>query len=497
MPTITKLVSPIRENISLLFENPNQTVTSNFHYHNSEPVVLSTINLSATPFDKADLIIPLYTFENLENQMRFGEAIESMGVDVDDDFLRITADIINILKDPKLVAKHLKNLDDNLGKQMNSAGIEYSDKDLPEYLIAGNHHFIAGPPPKNYLPRKKGRLLDRILLEEEMRSGINEEGYTAKFVGFVDKEKANDFVADGHIFAEDEHVGNLILHGKYSHRLIFEVIRDAVETGDLDLKLRSGKKLNQKQLLEFLTKIPFQGEKDSNLWQFIMDNNFDLYRPYNPLTPPHEDFTFSSLSPLTVKSLVTCFGKELDLPNLQHYLLDSHWKQGMRAASQIKSLHPELKTASLEDLYTYHIKTLCINNEQGFSECPYTSTVEEGAKSKKYLTTEPEDFIKRKNTKPNKVGKYSSWDQFLQAPPKQAEEKLLPFEKPSTKLQKPSLFNKFTTYLESSLVNNEKSAAALRKKPPTHVHGTNHRSLFHSFVVHPEIPPHPTSRLPS
>ena len=51
--------------------------------------------------------------------------------------------------------------------------------------------------------------------------------------------------------------------------------------------------------------------------------------------------------------------------------------------------------------------------EQSFFRSFFTKDVEAAAKNKKYLTEPGHEFIKIKNTHPNPVGKYRSWDDFF------------------------------------------------------------------------------------
>lgn len=53
--------------------------------------------------------------------------------------------------------------------------IEFSEDDLPQYLIAGKCSFLPSPKPEGYHFRKKNYLLDKLLLEREMAQGINSE----------------------------------------------------------------------------------------------------------------------------------------------------------------------------------------------------------------------------------------------------------------------------------------------------------------------------------
>lgn len=295
----------------------------------------------------------------------------------DQDIIRLSNQIIKILRDPNSISKYLKPLDQEVGKKMKSIDIEFDHqrpKSLrPEFLITSRGHFIAGPAPEGYKPYKKRRALDEILLAHEMRYGINSEGVTAKFVGPVKGRDAAKFVKAGHTFGEDEQVSILSLHGKYSHRLSLEIIRQAVEMGDLNFTLDSGEQLTQIQFLEMLNVVRV-GAKDTPkdgriavLWETVIDNLRDTMVAAKYEVGQDEiklrrnllnldNYSYSAVSPFVLKSLLTCFGDELELPNLQSYLLDSHWKQVEQMKLKMieqDDRSQQLKKVPDDDFYTY------------------------------------------------------------------------------------------------------------------------------------------------
>ncbi len=290
----------------------------------------------------------------------------------DQDIIRLSNQIIKILRDPNSISKYLKPLDQEVGEKMKSIDIEF-DHQRPKSLITSRGHFIAGPAPEGYKPYKKRRSLDEILLAHEMRYGINSEGVTAKFVGPVKGRDAAKFVKAGHTFGEDEQVSILSLHGKYSHRLSLEIIRQAVEMGDLNFTLDSGEQLTQIQFLEMLNTVRVglkDAPKDTRaavLWEMVIDNLRDTMVAAKYEVGQDEiklrrnllnldNYSYSAVSPFVLKSLLTCFGDELELPNLQSYLLDSHWKQVEQM--KLKMIEQDdrsqkLKKVPDDDFYTY------------------------------------------------------------------------------------------------------------------------------------------------
>ena len=253
---------------------------------------------------------------------------------------RIIGDMINIMRDPKAIFKYLKNLDNDVGNEAAKRGITLSDNS-PQYLICGAGNFIPGPCPQGYRPLRKEKILNELLLERERQHGFNLDG-VALFAGFVDPEDADKFVKEGNLFSEDEQLGKLLLHGKYSHRLFFEIMRQAVESDDLDLHV-DGQKLSQKQLLQILisTKVNSPDGKQSS-WAAVLDSiddNIEIVREAagnrrQAILDP-DNYNFSCRSPFVLKSLITCFGKD-ELPNLTSYLLDSYYKQLIQLADRVK-----------------------------------------------------------------------------------------------------------------------------------------------------------------
>jgi len=367
-----------------------------------------------------EIEIELKSFEpkikkTIKNKLFFSSrpySSPSLGQIQQKEIARIYIEILSLLRSPERVAKHLKSLDDEIGKKI--ATLEYSQEDLPQYLIPARGYLVAGPPPENYKVRNQGRSLDEELLKREKQHGINLEG-TPKFVGFVQEELANRFVSEGHLFAEDVQVDNLLLHAKYSHRLQNEIIRNAIEAEDLNLPIgEKGEKMNYKELLTLLIKNTLQknGLPCHNLWASLFDGIMDshladheFYRTeYENRIPSKElfgvkKFLYSSRSPWVFNSLITCFGADLGLPNLQHYLLNSHWKEAAQMVEKARGLSREIDlnskaelgetTASCDagfsSLYTNCMKSLILSGYDGsIIKSPLTTSGEDAAKSKKY-----------------------------------------------------------------------------------------------------------------
>jgi hypothetical protein len=73
------------------------------------------------------------------------------------DIEKIANQLVSIIRNPILFSELLKDLDNELGNAMQENNIQFNDNDLPEFIIAGQTHYIPGPPPQNYRPKNKGR----------------------------------------------------------------------------------------------------------------------------------------------------------------------------------------------------------------------------------------------------------------------------------------------------------------------------------------------------
>ncbi len=317
--------------------------------------------------------------------------------------------IAQILEDPHRIFHYLQSLDRALGERMAAQGIGEIDN-RPQYLIAGVGNFIPGPWPENYRPLKKNKALDLELLEREQRVGLNLDG-VGKFFGFVGNDSANEFVKEGHIFTENEHSSKFLFHGKYTHRLAFEVIRQAAQSGDLDLTIGNSE-LTQKQLLNLIT---FTWGKESGLmsWGLLLD-----YSKSAEAASKHErepdgfekrmsdldprTYDFNSRSPFIFRSLITCFGGD-ELPNLSSYLLDSHYKEVAQMIYKIRGgdFERKLDEVPYEFIYTCCMDAMStgkeFNQEEITGDFPFL--VEDKIENTQRFSSKYSKEIRRKNTK--------------------------------------------------------------------------------------------------
>lgn len=236
--------------------------------------------------------------------------------------------ISTFISNPRNFMSALKELDMKLGKQLAHHDIHFTAKDLPEYLLIGMGYYLPGPPRNHHEYRHKHKLLDQLLLANEQQNGINLEGVTPIFVGIVPDATSSAFVASGHLFTEEKQVTRMPIHGSYTHRLQIYALWSAMQSGQLDLRYGNEQPLTLKQLLELMVYVRIQFNlrnriESLSFWNILLDNYGGLSQDkyYNT-----KHFNHDCRSPDCFNSLLLCFGAELGLPNLQYYLLDSHWK---------------------------------------------------------------------------------------------------------------------------------------------------------------------------
>ncbi|WP_454785969.1 hypothetical protein [Legionella sp. WA2024007413] len=376
-----------------------------------------TIQASKTPppmLKVEDLNIPEFLLDELTS----------------DEIVNIANQIISFAYDPLKVAHHLKDLDGVLGKSMQDNQILPPEHNsLPSHLIAGRGNYIPGSPPPDYQPLKKGRILDTLLLKREELRDVNKNGFIVKFIGFVSSMIADRIVSSGQLFNENKQVNRVLLHGSYTHRLLLEAFAQAVEKGDIDLNIKSGKKLNFVQLLHILVSV--KSKNGFSLWEMGLDSVEDSERSSNaPLDS--KQYSFSCRSPFVLNSLLLCFGKELGLPNLQTYLLDSHYKSAYEMVLRSKE-----KMAKAERLS--HYSKIDISNERIYERCmEYFSTMAEsygdvGGNSPftldeltmlsddRYISSMWGPSVRIKVSSPQKPGIYTDWMEFFQSKSKEKE----------------------------------------------------------------------------
>lgn len=286
--------------------------------------------------------------------------------------------LIEILRDPTLVGQFLKPLNDELETELKKNNIEFEDEDPYQYLITGSGYFLPGPPREDYMLYHKHKILDQILLKHEQVDKVNLNG-VGSFIGAVESQTADKYVSEGNIYKEDVQISTAIIHGKNTHRLQFEIIRQALAAGFIKLEVtdketKQKRNITPKELLELFinVKIKKPGAKYSitqNLWNLLIDNFMDstidgsIAKQDNKHFDP-ENYSYSSRSPYVFNSLLLCFGKEIGLKTLQHYLLDSHYKEMLQMIKNGEK--DELEKASDQAYYDYYMLQLSQGRDGSF-----------------------------------------------------------------------------------------------------------------------------------
>lgn len=388
----------------------------------------------------------------------------------EEDAANIVNQVIKITTNPRTVASLLKEVDTELGHLLEENNIKFTDNDYTPSLIEGSGHCIPGPPPKDYHLKKKRELLSTLLENREQKNEINKEG-TPKFRGFVDPEEANPFVASGHVFTEEKQVSRLLLHGSLTHRLMFDALCCAIKNGTLDLHYKDENKdvqeLTPQQLLEMLVYVNYYqrfqnkvlNKNPYSLWTLTIDTVIDTTsnrESHNPDYLNPDLYNFSCRSPFVLNSLLLCFGKELDLPNLQHYLLDSHWKAAYEMVNRVKNALPS-KNVPDSRIYIYCMAALSTaTDDPGNVVVSFPFTLDE-SKAQANPKFEPYDSKlsasiakKTKKSLPTEEREYASWHEFYAKKQKSATSGIVLHEKtqpPSPEKSQPSVTRKNCPYV--------------------------------------------------
>ncbi|MGZ5802007.1 MAG: hypothetical protein ACXWJZ_15390 [Burkholderiaceae bacterium] len=215
----------------------------------------------------------------------------------------------------------------------------------------------------------KGHILETLLRNREEQAGINIDCVPVAD-GYAGVREANDVLADdqgsAHLFKENEAHSDFLLHGKNTHRLQWECIRQWVQKGKLTLpKKTDGTTLSFAELNAIFAHVMVDrpGQALESLWQFTIDNISDLHG-YDIEPPNTDDDDYlpflhrgpsdgvSGVAPMEFISTIKCFGKELGLPYLQTCLVDSQIKQVNKMASRLVSLLDTEDNKSLQDMIT-------------------------------------------------------------------------------------------------------------------------------------------------
>ncbi|MBS0627874.1 MAG: hypothetical protein JSS09_06645, partial [Verrucomicrobia bacterium] len=220
---------------------------------------------NAPSIDKKDIVIhPEYPIVDLHS-------IDLMGCDLvslqlsEKQAKGLLLHFSSLVSQPRKLLELLKPVEEALSIELEKKGISFTEDDNPEFLIEGKGIFVLGPPKEGSLRKKKGRVIDKVLLDAEQKIGLNQQG-SPIFVGFVDPEKANPFVMEGNTFKEDVSVSSMILHGKNSHRL-------AILAFAASLKGTEFEDISPKAILTLLIQAKIANR---SAWTVLLDSNKNI-----------------------------------------------------------------------------------------------------------------------------------------------------------------------------------------------------------------------------
>lgn len=236
-----------------------------------------------------------------------------------------------LVRDPVRCFSYLKNCEEALKTDLQNLGFSIeSEEPSFKYLMGGRCYFVPGPanPNRKKLPFDANDTIDSFLWKKmEIPLKINLEG-SPVYVGGVDTLESNQFVASCHIPSEDPQIANLNLHGVYSHRLLFQILKESLKDHP---KFKDFPPKQIPNLLICTRCSTLYGSKGTNLWVHLMDTGSDMYHAMGgdnsreTISLEEKNYSTSSRSPFIFNSLLLCFGSELGVPYLQRVLLEGFW----------------------------------------------------------------------------------------------------------------------------------------------------------------------------
>lgn len=224
-------------------ENFNYEIKKNLvqdvNYHNIAPEILPWL-IQLPCQEEEDYLKHVFQFEAPSKQTASQNTLPS-----DDPYSPVFNSIRELLSNPTQFLSFLDPLETALAKACDERNLALAPLERAGTIVIpqkngddGVDYFsyclsiedaIPWPVFRSSAGKKTASLLNDLLLQEERKHGINTDpSAPAYFFKFVPAEIANQFIAEGNLFNECNHVGNL-LHGKYSHRLQWYVILKAID----------------------------------------------------------------------------------------------------------------------------------------------------------------------------------------------------------------------------------------------------------------------------
>ena len=159
----------------------------------------------------------------------------------------------------------LKPLDEYIKNHANN-GQNFENVPEGNVIRVGSHLYTL--PPEDYdVIKHKDRLLQRGLDEVLSKHGLDVESAKVIFCGFVDKQKANDYVRGDSVFAENVAFGHAITHGQLKHIFDAYSIAQWLEKE----KLKNPHTPSLKEVLNAM--VSSVSEQRGSLWAQILDNS--------------------------------------------------------------------------------------------------------------------------------------------------------------------------------------------------------------------------------
>lgn len=243
-----------------------------------------------------------------------------------DDITRFVRLAFRVLHDPQEFCSYVLDIENALAKDWLGPLLK------PRDYIAGSPVLAPGLPQQGLAILDQGMdfRLTHVLLQAENEWGINlpdQAGDVAKvavFSGFVNKDKANQYVKSCKTFMEDGQRERGLWHGIHSHRLqILVLLKAFAKEG---FRFEDGSPLTIHNLTALLI--------DAGIWGQLLDTNVpaltvsvtsDNALHYYINAPQDYRPVFSATSPSLLNSFMMCFADQFGLPILQTLWLKEHY----------------------------------------------------------------------------------------------------------------------------------------------------------------------------
>lgn len=263
----------------------------------------------------------------------------------DDDLVALFNEILVVFRNPELVFRCLGGLEEDLSNELRENNVVL-EKKQPQYLVTGPGYYVPGVWPEDYVPSVKNKLLEKVLLKREQATGLNVAG-VGVFDGLVAGKEVGKFMRFGNMFKENVREGIFLLHGKNSHRLALEIIREAVRLGFVD-----SRGIDDGEVFRLLSGTFFSqgisGDFPAWVLAFDMVSDTSLVCRGGDVFDD-ESYSFSACSPFVLNSLLLCFAQD-ELPNLNSYLLDAHYKYFAQRIAEVEKIESGIDR---RDLFLY------------------------------------------------------------------------------------------------------------------------------------------------